>query len=147
MWIPDGSGWDGINDRFALVPRSFAKIYFGRWPRILNGHCGSVGRTWSAVWFSSGSLLPMMLNEAPPRLELSPRFHGGRLFSKRSLDFSGPEWSLLAALRWHRVPLQRFGSTGAVLCLDRRRARHGRCTRPVGEEPSYKQLGWLSKRR
>ena len=37
IWIPDGADWDGINDRFALVPRHLGERYFGRWKPILNG--------------------------------------------------------------------------------------------------------------
>ncbi|CAK9009242.1 Uncharacterized protein SCF082_LOCUS10221 [Durusdinium trenchii] len=119
LWIPDGSDWDGINDRFALVPRRFGHIYFGRWPWILNG-----------------SYLQMMKNAAPLNFELSPKF------------FGGPEWSLLAALNYRRVPVRRFTPTGAVLCLNSRRARYGRCTRPrVAGEPSFKYSSEASEAR
>ncbi|CAE7942928.1 unnamed protein product [Symbiodinium sp. KB8] len=114
VWIPDGQDWDGINDRFAVVPRRYAKPYFGRWP-----------------WLVNGSLLPMMLRAATrSRSEVSPDL------------YRGPEWSLLAALHWYRLPVRRFGSTGAVLCLGGRRAKYGRCTRRKRpSDLSYKYSG------
>lgn len=118
VWIPDGQDWDGINDRFAVVPRRYAKPYFGRWP-----------------WLVNGSLLPMMLRAATrSRSEVSPDL------------YRGPEWSLLAALHWYRLPVRRFGSTGAVLCLGGRRAKYGRCTRQKRpSDLSYKYSGEVSE--
>ncbi|CAE7234536.1 unnamed protein product [Symbiodinium necroappetens] len=118
VWIPDGQDWDGINDRFAVVPRRYAKPYFGRWP-----------------WLVNGSLLPMMLRAATrSRSEVSPDL------------YRGPEWSLLAALHWYRLPVRRFGSTGAVLCLGGRRAKYGRCTRRKRpSDLSYKYSGEVSE--
>eukprot|EP00434_Breviolum_minutum_P029283 symbB.v1.2.025900.t1/scaffold2457.1/size150448/1 len=75
----------------------------------------------------------MMRYGAPANLKLSPHF------------FGGPEWSLLTALRWGRIPVARFSSTGAVLCLNSRRARYGRCTRPRNEEFSYKYSAEFSE--
>ena len=114
MW-PAVKDWDGINDRFAVVPRKYAKPYFRRWP-----------------WLVNGSLLPMMRRAAGTTLD--------------SDFFRGPEWSLLAALHWYRVPVRRFGSTGAVLCMGGRRAKYGRCTRPRFPGGfSYKYSGEVSE--
>ena len=55
--------------------------YFGRWP-----------------WLVNGSLLPMMLRAATrSRSEVSPDL------------YRGPEWSLLAALHWYRLPVDALG--------------------------------------
>eukprot|EP00439_Symbiodinium_sp_Y106_P024962 s3919_g3.t1 len=77
----------------------------------------------------------MMLRAATrSRSELSPDL------------YRGPEWSLLAALHWYRVPVRRFGSTGAVLCLGGRRAKYGRCTRRKRpSDLSYKYSGEVSE--
>ena len=83
----------------------------------------------------NGSLLPMMLRAATrSRSEVSPDL------------YRGPEWSLLAALHWYRLPVRRFGSTGAVLCLGGRRAKYGRCTRRKRpSDLSYKYSGEVSE--
>ncbi|CAE7159423.1 unnamed protein product [Symbiodinium pilosum] len=115
VWIPDGQDWDGINDRFAIVPRKYAKPYFCRWP-----------------WLVNGSFLPMM-HRATGRLPASDFYRG-------------PEWSLLAAMHWYRVPIRRFGSTGAILCMGGRRAKYGRCTRPTNPAAfSYKYSAEVSE--
>ncbi|CAK0801359.1 unnamed protein product [Prorocentrum cordatum] len=101
VWIPDGQDWDGLNDRFAIVPRRWASAYFGRWPRLLNG-----------------SLLPAV-RRAAGGARLALRFE------------AGPEWLLLAGLRAAGAPVRRFSPVAAVLCQPgSRRGRYGRCTRP-----------------
>jgi len=103
IWLPDGQDWDGVNDRFALVPRRWADAFFGRWPRLLNG-----------------SLLSAVRSAAGHR-RLDLKFE------------AGPEWLLLAALRRARATVLRFSPVAAVLCASgSKRGRYGRCTRPSG---------------
>eukprot|EP00929_Paragymnodinium_shiwhaense_P101832 TRINITY_DN65021_c0_g1_i1.p1 TRINITY_DN65021_c0_g1~~TRINITY_DN65021_c0_g1_i1.p1 ORF type:complete len:430 (-),score=32.54 TRINITY_DN65021_c0_g1_i1:414-1703(-) len=103
MWIPDGQDWDGLNDRFAIMPRHLSAAYFDRWPRVLNG-----------------SLLAPM------------RRAGGALGAVRQLKFEGgPEWLLKASLRSAGVRVRRFSSTSALLCQPlSKRGKYGRCTSP-----------------
>eukprot|EP00933_Yihiella_yeosuensis_P074048 TRINITY_DN82884_c0_g1_i1.p1 TRINITY_DN82884_c0_g1~~TRINITY_DN82884_c0_g1_i1.p1 ORF type:complete len:275 (-),score=26.82 TRINITY_DN82884_c0_g1_i1:264-1088(-) len=100
VWIPDGNDWDGLNDRFALVPRRWTHAYFGRWPRLLNG-----------------TFLGPMRQAAPK--------------PPRGKFYGGPEWSLMAGLWAFGTPVSRFAGTGAILCLNSKRARYGRCTRKL----------------
>lgn len=102
IWVPDGQDWDGINDRFALVPRCWAAAYFDRWPLALNG-----------------SLLPLMRRAAGGFRRVALKFDGG------------PEWLLAASLRWGRAPVRRFAPVGALLCpAGSTRGQYGRCTKP-----------------
>eukprot|EP00927_Polykrikos_kofoidii_P044851 TRINITY_DN38727_c0_g1_i1.p1 TRINITY_DN38727_c0_g1~~TRINITY_DN38727_c0_g1_i1.p1 ORF type:complete len:454 (-),score=55.00 TRINITY_DN38727_c0_g1_i1:51-1412(-) len=102
IWIPDGQDWDGLNDRFALVPRHLALAYFARWPRLLNG-----------------TLLPSLLRAIGRGNVLRLKFDGG------------PEWLLRASLHAAGAAVRRFSPVAAVLCqTGSRRGRYGRCTRP-----------------
>eukprot|EP00438_Fugacium_kawagutii_P007386 Skav202177 [mRNA] locus=scaffold3078:39694:40479:- [translate_table: standard] len=110
VWLPDGADCYGINDRFAIVSRRYRAIYFDRYLKILNGSSFS------------------MLRAAAPRVPPSGpgEFH---------IEYGGPEWSLRAALAWGRVPVRRFDSTGATLCLNAwRHIRDGKCTEILEEE-------------
>eukprot|EP00928_Gymnodinium_smaydae_P064969 TRINITY_DN48188_c0_g1_i1.p1 TRINITY_DN48188_c0_g1~~TRINITY_DN48188_c0_g1_i1.p1 ORF type:complete len:517 (-),score=80.50 TRINITY_DN48188_c0_g1_i1:28-1443(-) len=101
IWIPDGQDWDGLNDRFALIPRVWASAYLGRWPRLLNG-----------------SLLPA-LRRATPEGPLDLKFN------------AGPEWLLRVTLHDAKVPVRRFQGVLALVCQQgSKRGRYGRCTRP-----------------
>eukprot|EP01004_Peranema_trichophorum_P003725 NODE_2698_length_1514_cov_40.649892_g2324_i0.p1 GENE.NODE_2698_length_1514_cov_40.649892_g2324_i0~~NODE_2698_length_1514_cov_40.649892_g2324_i0.p1 ORF type:complete len:347 (+),score=16.93 NODE_2698_length_1514_cov_40.649892_g2324_i0:40-1080(+) len=37
IWVPEGSEFNGINDRHAVVPRNIAESYFRRWSYLRNG--------------------------------------------------------------------------------------------------------------
>lgn len=100
VWIPDGQDWDGLNDRFAVVPRRWGNAYFGRWPALLNG-----------------SMLRDVQQAAGTGL-LDLKFD------------AGPEWLLRASLHSAGVPVRRFSPVAAVVCQPgSHRGRYGRCTR------------------
>ena len=37
IWVPQGNDYSGLSDRFAVIPRTVATTYLGRWRAILNG--------------------------------------------------------------------------------------------------------------
>eukprot|EP00747_Dinoflagellata_sp_TGD_P015277 gnl/TRDRNA2_/TRDRNA2_124180_c0_seq1.p1 gnl/TRDRNA2_/TRDRNA2_124180_c0~~gnl/TRDRNA2_/TRDRNA2_124180_c0_seq1.p1 ORF type:complete len:242 (+),score=13.03 gnl/TRDRNA2_/TRDRNA2_124180_c0_seq1:31-726(+) len=83
--------WDGLQDRFALLPRNAASSYFRRWSGLLDG-----------------SLLTRL------------RRHLGGLRRQRGDVDLGAEWFVLAALSVNNVPVRKFTPVAAVLCPQQR---------------------------
>ncbi|CAE8595252.1 unnamed protein product [Polarella glacialis] len=94
VWIPEGSDFDGVNDRLAIVPRAWADAYFGLWRHLwLNASLDDQ--------ILDQSLITYMSNHPSKDSPTKPIGHA---------------FLLLASLNWHNASIARFSSVAALIC-------------------------------